>query len=69
MCTGERALTKAGNLKQPTRQDVVNWVSSAWKSITVETLIHSFLVCGLANASQDEHDVPAVDAAAVAEEQ
>ncbi len=29
----------AGNLKQPSRQDVVNWVSTAWKSITVETLI------------------------------
>ncbi len=48
----------------PTRQDVLNWVSTAWKSITVETLVHSFLVCGLANAldgSQDDlvsNDVP-----------
>ena len=64
----DRALTKAGNLKQPTRQDAINWVSEAWKSIKVETLVHSFLVCGLSNAldgSQDDlvsSDVPAVNA-------
>ena len=63
----ERALTKAGNLKQPT-QDPVNWVSEAWRSIKEDTLIHSFLVCGLSNAldgSQDDlvsSDVPAVNA-------
>ena len=64
----ERALTKAGNLKQPTRQDAINWVSEAWRSIKVETVVHSFLVCGLSNAldgSQDDlvsSDVPAVNA-------
>ena len=25
-----RALTQKGNLKQPTRQDVISWVSKAW---------------------------------------
>lgn len=64
----ERALTKAGNLKQPTRQDAINWVSEAWRSIKEDTLIHSFLVCGLSNAldgSQDDlvsSDMPAVNA-------
>ena len=28
-----RAKTKMGNLKQPTRQDAINWVSKAWDSI------------------------------------
>ena len=32
MCE-ERALNKAGNLKQPTWQDAINWVSEAWTSI------------------------------------
>ena len=63
-----RALTKAGNLKQPTRQDAINCVSEAWRSIKVETVVHSFVVCGLFNAldgSQDKlvsSDVPAVNA-------
>lgn len=29
----DRAKTTMGNLKQPTRQDVLNWVSKAWESI------------------------------------
>ena len=63
----DRALTKAGNLKQPQRQDVINWISVAWKSIK-ETFVHSFLVCRLSNAldgSEDDlvsDDVPAIDA-------
>lgn len=36
----ERARTPAGNLKQPTRQDVINWVSAAWKSIKEDTIIY-----------------------------
>ena len=40
-------LTKAGNLKQPTRQDAINWVSAAWDSIKQDTIIRSFLVCGI----------------------
>ncbi len=31
--------SKNDEYRRPTRQDVVNWVSTAWKSITVETLI------------------------------
>ena len=63
----DRALTKAGNLKQPTRQDPINWVSAAWDSIKQDTIIRSFLVCGISNAldgSEDDlasSDVPDVD--------
>ena len=39
--------TKHGNLKQPTRQDVINWVSKAWKSVKMETIVESFLLCGI----------------------
>ena len=54
--TGDRALTKAGNLKQS------RCLSTAWKSITVETLVHLFLVCGLANDDLVSNDVPSVEA-------
>ena len=45
-----RAKTKMGNLKQPTRQDAINWVSKAWDSIKQETIANSFLICGISNA-------------------
>ena len=62
----DRAKTKKGNLKQPSRQDAINWVSKAWESIKLETLTHSFLVCGISNAldgSQDDlaSDLPSVE--------
>ncbi len=36
---------QAGNLKQPTRQDVINWVSEAWADIPEEIFIKAFLRC------------------------
>ena len=45
-----------GNLKQPTRQDIMNWVSKAWYSIKQETLVRSFLVCGISNALDGSED-------------
>ena len=66
-----RALTKQGNLKQPTRQDVIGWVSKAWRGIRVDLLVKSFLVCGISNSLDDSQDdlvcdkVPAVDASSI----
>ena len=63
----DRTLTKAGNLKQPTRQDAINWVSAAWDSIKQDTIIRSFLVCGISNdldGTEDDlasSDIPDVD--------
>ena len=56
----DRPKTK-GNLKQPTRQDVINWVSKAWDAIKSDTLIHSFLVCGISNAPDGSEDDLASD--------
>ena len=56
-----------GNLKQPTRQDAINWVSKAWDSIKQETISNSFLICGISNAldgSEDDHvsdDLPVIE--------
>ena len=52
----DRPTTKAGNLKQPTRQNIVNWVSKAWASIEQKVITDSFLVCGLANALDGSED-------------
>ena len=54
----DRAKMKMGNLKQPIRQDAINWVSKAWDSIKKETL---FLVCGIANALDGSEDDKASD--------
>ena len=63
----DRPTTAAGNLKQPTRQDAINWVSQAWDSIGTETIVKSFLVCGISNSldgAQDDlvsDDIPDAD--------
>ena len=65
----DKAKTKMGNLKQPTCQDAIDWVSKAWESIKLDTIIHSFLVCGISNAldgSEDDlvsDDVPSIESA------
>ena len=51
-----RTLTTPGNLKQPTQQDVINWVSQAWRSIKPELLTHAFLVCGISNSLDGSQD-------------
>ena len=52
----DRATTKMGNLKQPTQEDVINWVSKAWTSIKVEIIMKSFLSCGISNALDGSED-------------
>ena len=42
--------TVHGNPKQPSRQDVINWVSAAWDSIKSDTIKDSFLLCGITAA-------------------
>ena len=52
----DQAKTKSRNLKQPTRQDAIKWVSNAWDSITPDILISSFKVCGISNALDGTED-------------
>ena len=42
--------TPQGNLRQPTRQEVLMWTSKACNSISENIIIHAFLRCGIANA-------------------
>ena len=64
---GDAARTVHGNLKQPSRNQVIAWVSKAWNDLNVDVLVKAFLVCGISNAmdgSEDDlvdDDVPQVD--------
>ena len=48
--------TRHGNLKQPSRQNVIDWVSKAWAGISPDFLIKAFLVCGISNALDGTQD-------------
>jgi transposase-like protein len=56
-----RPLTIAGNLKSATRQDVINFVSRAWDSISIETIRLGFLRCGIANNLDGSEDQELAD--------
>ena len=43
------ARTPQGNLRQPTQQEVLMWVSEAWNSISEDVIIQAFLHCGIAS--------------------
>ena len=45
-----------GNLRQPTRQNVINWVSRAWKNVKEETITNYFLSCGISNKLDGTED-------------
>jgi hypothetical protein len=50
--------TIRGNIHQPDRQLIIDWVSQAWEQISVEALVNSFAQCGISTAlDNDEIDV------------
>ncbi|KAG0443324.1 hypothetical protein HPB47_015047 [Ixodes persulcatus] len=56
MRKGEK--TAKGNLKKPSRQDVLNFVSAAWAAVPEEIITRSFKGCGISGAldgSEDGH--------------
>lgn len=40
-------MTARGNLKQPTRQNAIDWISAAWDDIPVDIIKNSFVLCGI----------------------
>ena len=50
-----RETTKMGNPKQPTRQNVINWISTAWEGISEDVIRDAFVKCGL-TANPDGSD-------------
>lgn len=54
--TQVRPPTAAGNLRQPTRQDVITWVSQAWDRVSPDTIVKAFLRCAISNALDGSED-------------
>ena len=50
------ARTPQGKMKIPSRQNVINWASAAWDSISVDMIVRSFLRCGISNAVDGSED-------------
>ncbi|KAH7965076.1 hypothetical protein HPB49_003289 [Dermacentor silvarum] len=48
--------TPKGNLRKPSRQDALDFVSEAWAAVTEETVARSFKGCGIANALDGSED-------------
>ena len=48
--------TQAGNLKLATRQDVINWISEAWKGVSEVLVRKSFKCCGISNELNGSED-------------
>lgn len=46
---GPHEYTTRGNMKSPTRQDIVNWVSHAWDKVSAHTIQTGFLRAGISN--------------------
>ena len=44
---GQHDLTPAGNMRDPSKQLMVQWVVSAWEAVTTETIVRSFEACGI----------------------
>lgn len=47
MSSGVQETTAGGNLRAPSLAMVCEWISSAWWSIPAETIVKSFVVCGV----------------------
>lgn len=54
--TQPRPPTVAGNLTQPTRQDVINWVGHAWERVNPDAVTKAFLRCAISNALDGSED-------------
>lgn len=51
-----KEMTSSGNLKRPSRQDVICFISAAWSVLSEETIINSFKCCGISNELDGSED-------------
>ena len=56
MATGERSFTRSGRRRAPSFHTSCEWIVSAWASISRDTIIKSFRVCGISNAVDGTED-------------
>ncbi|CAI7926229.1 unnamed protein product [Closterium sp. NIES-53] len=46
----------SGNLKKPSPEVVLRWVSQAWKAVPADLIKHAFLTCGISNQLDGSED-------------
>ncbi|GBC39391.2 pogo transposable element with KRAB domain [Rhizophagus irregularis DAOM 181602=DAOM 197198] len=56
MANGGAGETTAGNLRRAKYSDVCNWVKRAWENISNETIINSFVSCGITDSLDSDHE-------------
>ena len=56
MDAGEKTYTKAGNMRAPSKLQVVNWVTEAWNSLSEQMIQDSFKTCAVTNALDGSED-------------
>ena len=56
IATGEKSLTPAGNLRPPSKAIVVDWVKSAWQSVSSDVIRKSFRVTGISLKTDGSED-------------
>ncbi|CAI7818922.1 unnamed protein product [Closterium sp. NIES-54] len=50
------AAVPSGNLKKPSPEVVLRWVSQAWKAVPADLIKHAFLTCGISNQLDGSED-------------
>ena len=49
-------LTPEGTLKRPSISQVCEWVKTSWSKVNEQTIVKSFLKCGISNALDGSED-------------
>ena len=57
MISGEKSYTAQGNVRAPSKAQCIEWVKLAWQSVTRETIVKSFVVCGI-SGNVDGSEMP-----------
>ena len=56
LAESEHQMTAHGNMKGPSRQQMIEWVSEAWKKLPAEVIEKSFKVCALSSNLDGSED-------------
>ena len=52
----EHELTPQGNMRPPSRQQMILWILAAWKKLSAETILKSFKICALSSSLDGSED-------------
>ena len=49
MASADKPVTAGGNLKPPTKLQIVQWVKNSWQKLSNDLIAKSFKVCAISN--------------------